>query len=413
MTAKRPAAHAIGSRICPQCQVAAPARLAPGQLCAACVAQGAWQQVDAAGPLVIDKAAITAAETARAGEAAGLPLWRRALAWLPYACTFAAAGIAAWFAIGVLSARPLEALDQLLAEMTRSVELATAAGGLALVLAVVALFRLRRHRHFRSLPLVLGHVVALALAAAALVIGSVGWLGMGSFGGRYTTMPAREAIGVPSHVQRVLDATVVVLAPGADGDARELALGTGAVIAADDRRAWIVTCSHVAMPYASVGAWRQAREAQPVWAQLSDGRQGRARVRWTAPPPVDVVLLELPIDHPPAPVPIAADSLAMQVTAPVLFVPNPYRNGWQVTRGQMLKRETHHTPAGVYDLLFTDLPVIPGDSGSGLYDDHGELVGINTWTRTGDGPAQGISLPSETMRGLVEQIRAGKIDSKE
>jgi len=249
------------------------------------------------------------------------------------------------------------------------------------------------------------------VGAAALVVGLSAWLVEGNFGGAYTTMPAREQLGVPSHVQRVLDATVVVLAPGADGDARELALGTGAVIARDDTRAWIVTCSHVAIPYAAVGTWRSARDAQPVWVQLSDGRQGPATVRWVAPPPIDVVVIELPIEHPPEAVPIAESSDVLQPQSPVLFVPLPYRSGWQVLHGVLERRETHHTPAGVYDLLYTDLPVIPGDSGSGLYDEHGDLVGLNTWTRSEDGRAEGISLPSETMRGLVDAIRAGRLES--
>jgi len=216
---------------------------------------------------------------------------------------------------------------------------------------------------------------------------------------------------VTANAERIVNATVVVLSTDADGDAAHLGIGTGAVIAADDTRAWIVTCSHVAMPYFAVGAWRHARDARPVWIQLSDGREGLATVRWTAAPPLDVALVELPIAHPPEPVAIAADTTEIQASASVTFVPNPYRSGWKVLRGTLLRREAHRTPAGVYDLLFTDLPVTFGDSGSGLFDARGQLVGLNTWTRiTGDGPSQGISLPSETMRVLVDAIRAGAID---
>jgi S1-C subfamily serine protease len=91
-------------------------------------------------------------------------------------------------------------------------------------------------------------------------------------------------------------------------------------------------------------------------------------------------------------------------------VPNPYRSGWNVERGKLIRRETHHTSAGAYDLLYTDLPVVHGDSGSGLYDARGELVGLNTWTLVGDASAQGISLPSETMRVLVDAIRHGNLE---
>jgi serine protease Do len=164
------------------------------------------------------------------------------------------------------------------------------------------------------------------------------------------------------------------------------------------------------MPYVAVGTWHHVRDAAAVWVQLSDGREGRAAVRWTAPPPLDVALVELPIAHPPEPVVIAADTSALGVDDHVTFVPNPYRAGWHVMHGKLLRRDTHHTPAGTYDLLFTDLPVIPGDSGSGLYDARGQLVGLNTWTRLEDSGARGISLPSEAMQVLVAAIRDGKLD---
>jgi S1-C subfamily serine protease len=289
---------------------------------------------------------------------------------------------------------------------------ATVVGLATLILGVIALVRLRRNRQFRRLSILASHLVVIIVGSTALVIGALHWVAQrAGVGGQYTSMPARASLGVPSQLERIVNATVVILAPGADGDARSLAMGTGAVVASDDLRAWIVTCSHVAMPYAAVGAWRDARDAQPVWVQLSDGREGRATVRWTAPPPLDVALVELPIAHPPEPVVIAADTSGIQASASLTFVPNPYRAGWKVLHGELLRRETHHTPAGVYDLLYTDLTVTHGDSGSGLYDARGQLVGLNTWTRVGDAGPQGISLPSETMRVLVDAIRNHKLDT--
>jgi S1-C subfamily serine protease len=94
----------------------------------------------------------------------------------------------------------------------------------------------------------------------------------------------------------------------------------------------------------------------------------------------------------------------------VTFVPDPYRSGWSVEHGKIVRRDTHHTPAGTYDLLVTDLRVLPGDSGSGLYDVRGQLVGLNTWTGVEDGHARGISLPSEAMQQLVVAIRDGALD---
>ena len=146
-----------------------------------------------------------------------------------------------------------------------------------------------------------------------------------------------------------------------------------------------------------------------MWVQLSDGREGQAIVKWAAPPPLDVVLLEMAIDHPPAPVPIGLDASAMTESSPVTFVPNP--TVWMVDPPRTGDPPPDpHTPAGAYDLVHTDLPLTPGDSGSGLYDARGQLVGLNTWRGMGDRTAQGISLPSETMRAAIDAIRTGRLD---
>ncbi|MBL8620003.1 MAG: trypsin-like peptidase domain-containing protein [Myxococcales bacterium] len=407
---RRAPAPVATSTVCIACGQQGQIKLLPGEPCASCKSQQAWS-ANSAEPLRIDHATIDAAVKRRAGEAAGLPLWRRAIAWWPLVLTLGLAVLAASELRTLLSARDLGPLRTLIAELQASARRTTLFGLLALIVGVVALVRLRKHRNFRRVPLIVSHALAIIAGAAALVLGGLHWWGTGGFGGAYTSMPPRVALPVSSTVDRILAATVVVLAPDKDGDARGLAMGTGAIIAADPARAWVVTCSHVAMPYAAVGAARHAKDAHPVWVQLSDGREGKARVRWAAPPPLDVVLIELPIADPPAPVVIAPDAAALTEGSKVTFVPNPYRDGWLVHDGQLLRRERHDTPAGSYELLYTDLPVVPGDSGSGLFDARGQLVGLNTWTRMRPGlAAEGISLPSDTMRALVDAIAAGRID---
>jgi S1-C subfamily serine protease len=405
---------AVGSKVCPRCRTTGRVLLYAGEACATCKAHQAW---DTAGDkLVIDRASIDAAVARRAGEAAGEPKWRRASAWLLPVVSLGLAALSAVSVGRVLAARPIGPLAALLHDLAVAAGAAFAAGALTAIVGGVALIRARRRRHFRRLALIASFLIAIVAGNTAVVVGGMHWYGLrGGFGHAYASMPARTSLDASTQIERIVNATVVVLAPDAEGDARTLAMGTGAVIAADDHRAWIVTCSHVALPYAAVGTWRHARDAQPVWVQLADGREGKAEVRWTAPPPLDVALVELAIDHPPEPVVIAPDTSALAAAASVVFVPNPYRNGWQVQRGQLVRRETHRTPAGSYDLLYTDLLVIPGDSGSGLFDAHGQLIGLNTWTLAGPeglvrGASQGISLPSEALRALVDAIHAGALD---
>jgi len=395
--------------MCPACRTRGPVRLVPGQVCAACEAQAAWPLGDAA-RLVIDRDAIDAAVRRRAGEAAGQALWRRGLIWIMPVATLTVAAWALWCTIDVLSPRPIGPVAALVGGLIDAGRTTALVGLAALVLGVVALARARRRRQFRRLAILSCHLLAIVLGATSLLLGWVHWASWSTALRDMREMPVRHSLGVSSHVDRILDATVVVFAPDADGDARYLSMGVGSLVSRDTGTAWIVTCTHVAMPYAPVGTWHDVRSAPQVWVQLADGREHAATVRWTAAPPLDVALLELRIDNPPEPVEITAETSGFGAGAEVTFVPNPYHSRWQIEHGKLVRRDTHHTTAGTYDLLVTDLNVIPGDSGSGLYDARGQLVGLNTWRSVEEGGARGISLPSEAMQQLVVAIRAGALD---
>lgn len=349
--------------------------------------------------LVIDHAAIEEAERRRRGEAANESWWKRYAVWTGLAVSIALAAAAARCVANLFAARRIGPLAALVDDLTTAHQRAVVVGGLALVAGVIALVRSRRRRHFRWMPGLVGHGLAVVVGTTALLLGGLGAFALRRNTWEHMSMPPRRQLDVAVQVERIAGATVVVLAPDAGGDAIRPAIGSGAIVGADEHRAWIVTCSHVAMPYAAVGAFRDARSAQPVWVQLSDGRGGRATVRWAAAPPLDVALLELSIEHPPEPVRISIAGSELPAGSSVTFVPNPYRAGWMVHHGQLLHREPHRTTAGTFDLLYTDLPVIHGDSGSGLFDAHGELIGLNTWSH-------GISLPSTAMRELLAAIES-------
>ena len=403
----------VTTKVCPRCRAAGPELLFAGEACASCRASDAWSELGGA-RLVIDRAMIDETMRQRQGAEPPRTPWRQIRPWVAPMLALGVAGVAVWSLVVLLAALPIGPLAALQADRASAWKHALLAGAIAVSVGVVALVRTRRSSQFRRGSLLACHLVAVAAGATALVIGGLHGLAMRwGFDGMYTSMPPRESLGVPTHIDRILDAAVVILAPDAEGNALRGAIGAGAVVAAEAHRAWIVTCSHVAIPDVTPDAPRRARDARPVWVQLADGREGPATVKWAAPPPLDVVLIELTIDHPPLPVPIALDASSMIASSPVTFVPNPYRSGWKVLHGQVIRRETHHTSAGRYDLVLTDLPVMVGDSGSGLYDARGQLVGINTWNRIGDGHVQGMSLPSEAMRVAIDAIRAGRIDQLE
>jgi S1-C subfamily serine protease len=389
---------------CPACGKPSLTQLRTGDVCADCASAAAWKTLGSQGPLVIDRADIEASVRRHRGETPRL--WRR----LPWASLLTAGGgaFSIWLLLAFWSPRAIGPLSDLLDDLALTSGRAGAAGLLTFVFGVAALIAGRRR--FRARPILAAHLLGVIAGATAGLGGGLPWLSTRAQPYSHVDMPALELPSTSEVARKILAATAVILAPDEDGDARFLALGSGAVIARDPDRAWIITCSHVAMPYADVGARRDPRHAHPVWVQLSDGRQALGKVRWAAPPPLDVALVELPIADAPEPVPIAADAALLREDAAVSFAPNPYRDGWLWHRGKILSRKAHDTPAGRYELFYTDLPVVPGDSGSGLYDERGRLIGLNTWARRSGDTSQGISLPSETMRAVVEALDGDQLE---
>ena len=226
----------------------------------------------------------------------------------------------------------------------------------------------------------------------------------------YSTVPPRpDSANAPEPVDIVQRATTVLVAPDEHGDFSRPAIGSGIVIDRSPGKAVIVTCSHVAMPYIPPGAVRKPEDAFPLWVTMANGASGIGIVRWCAPPPIDVVLVEIEgLEHVPKPVQIAASTDYLLPGTPVFAVPNPMRNGWTTYQGTVLSQESHTTPAGTYRLVLSDLPVLPGDSGTGLFDKDGRLIGVNTWALMAPGIHQAISLPSETMQSILRAMRGFK-----
>jgi S1-C subfamily serine protease len=376
-------------------------RLSAGELCPQCESTRAWERYGrGGGRLVIDRQDIADAEARLEGSRPRFSA--RAGTWLLALAATAVALVAALVASELFRARPLGPLGPLQAELLRSSRLSTGLGALGLFAGLVSLMLQRGGPFFRSVPLLVVNLSAILVGSTGAFVGAANWIGVGSFDWLHRAMPAvPEAIDLTPPERSIVNATAVLIAPDANGDLRGASIGSGAIIRSTLTRAFIVTCSHVVMPYASVAAQRDPARAHPVWAYFSDGREAEGRVVWTAEPPLDVAVVRVELADPPAPVPVLTSADSAEEGFAVSFVPNPFRSGWMVHRGNVLKRESHRTPAGVYSLIYTSLPVQPGDSGTGLFDGLGRLIGLNTWTRFDEGGPRGISLPSNTMERIM------------
>jgi S1-C subfamily serine protease len=385
-------------------------QLRVGEVCPDCASAEAWEEYARPGPrLVVDEASITEALARRRGK-------RRS--WLPAApCLLALAASAAGLSVSVtlFSSRPPGPLAPMMDEIASTSRLGLWLGAAGVALGILALVFLRRSRLLRAwwLTAIAGGAMAAGTASAA--VASVELLRLsGLRSWQYMAMPPRSAafVNLPD-IERIMAATVVLLAPDSSGNARRPAIGTGSVIQAEKGKAWIVTCSHVVMPYVAPAAPRFASRAHPVWACFADGREAEGRVRWTGEPPLDVALVSVEIEDPPGPIRTSRDGSEATDGSAVHFVPNPLRDGWLLHRGTVSARRSHLTPAGRFSLVITDLPVQPGDSGSGLFDAQHRLVGVNTWRSVDESGPAGISLPSETIRVILDLIERDDLSSLE
>ena len=59
---------------------------------------------------------------------------------------------------------------------------------------------------------------------------------------------------------------------------------------------------------------------------------------------------------------------------------NPHRLGWTHTRGVISQLRLQHLDGHDVRIIQTQTALNPGNSGGGLFDREGYLLGINTWT---------------------------------
>ena len=396
-------------RYCPGCGRLTRDPLGPGQVCPACEAGRPWRASPGDPPprLAITWQDIDRAVARRRGEA-----WKvlSAAAIARYGCAVVAAGCAALsvaWALDLVSGIPIGDLGSMLEGVRDLARPATLAGCLALLAGAAGLWSVARTRFHRSKVLAVLLLAAVLGGSGAGFVGGMYWVGSLAFSLEHTRMPARAPAGTfDAAAERVMAATVVLFAPDEDGDALKSAIGTGTVVGRGQGTAIVLTCSHVAMPYDSPAAWRDPATAQRVWVAFADGGGAWGRVVWTAPPPVDLVLVEAADAATPEPVEVSPDAGRVVAGDAVFFVPNPYRHGWLAPGGKVLARQEHDTPANRYNLLITDLQVEPGDSGSGLFDEAGRLIGVNTWRERRLEGTRAISLPSDALANVPFPMRA-------
>lgn len=166
-------------------------------------------------------------------------------------------------------------------------------------------------------------------------------------------------------------------------------LGTGFVISGDGL---LVTNNHV------------IEGASEIVVTFEDGRSYTADVVGTDPL-TDVALLQIDSDDTFAALEFG-DSDAMRRGDDVMAIGNPFGLGGTVTTG-IVSALARNINAGPYDnFIQTDAAINRGNSGGPLFNDDGEVIGMNTaiFSRSGGSNGIGFAVPSNMIERVVTDL---------
>jgi serine protease DegQ len=171
-------------------------------------------------------------------------------------------------------------------------------------------------------------------------------------------------------------------------------LGSGVIVNADAKGAYILTNDHV------VQGFREIKLA------LADGRVLDAKITGTDPE-TDLAVLRVegagltPI--------VFAQSDKAQVGDSVLAVGDPFGVGQTVTMGIVSALGRNRLGVNAYEnFIQTDAAINPGNSGGALVDINGNLLGINSviYSQSGGSLGIGFAIPATMAKDVMEQIIA-------
>jgi serine protease Do len=178
---------------------------------------------------------------------------------------------------------------------------------------------------------------------------------------------------------------------GGGGAAMEQrALGSGFII---DPAGYIVTNNHV------------VDGAHEVSVTLTDGKKYQAKVIGRDAK-TDLALVKIDAGH-ALPYVSFGDSDNEHEGDWVIAVGNPYGLGGTVTAG-IVSGHGRDINAGPYDdFLQIDAPINPGNSGGPLFNQSGQVVGIDTaiYSPSGGSVGIGFAIPSNVAKNIVAQLR--------
>jgi serine protease Do len=183
------------------------------------------------------------------------------------------------------------------------------------------------------------------------------------------------------HVRAPMLANALIQSSPSKGHLSGGRIGSGVILQIRDARALIITNRHVIDPNYSGSDLSDSPEL-PTEGNLEIKLVGQplqqGRVVWMAPHGIDLALVSAGVLSQEPQAVLWHRKQSLMAGEEIFTIGNPQHLDWSITRGtisqfRLLARKGHKIR-----LIQTDAALNPGNSGGGLYDKDGILIGINT-----------------------------------
>lgn len=182
---------------------------------------------------------------------------------------------------------------------------------------------------------------------------------------------------LPTEIGRAMRANVLITRDRA----LRTVLGSGVILKITNGQALILTNRHVIDPNFSARSTNgNTSDISPVHVIAIDHARSEGTVTWLAPAGIDLAIVSAPCDSKEVRSVEWPARTALTIGAPVFAIGNPNSWGWTHTSGTISQFRRWSIGGRDLDIIQTTAAISAGNSGGGLYDREGRLIGINTWT---------------------------------
>ncbi|TWU04166.1 Periplasmic serine endoprotease DegP precursor [Symmachiella macrocystis] len=195
---------------------------------------------------------------------------------------------------------------------------------------------------------------------------------------------AAEIEAAAPHIRRAIKANVLIEShngiPGFSGGS----IGSGVILRIQDGEALIVTNRHVIDDEYTGDEFHDTKlptDIGELRIKLIGQLSQPGKLVWMAPDGIDLALLTVPVLSPDV-LPAVWDAAVPQLAVgdEVFAIGNPHGLGWTHTSGGISQFRSLASGNRKIRVIQISTAINSGNSGGGLYDQAGKLIGINTWS---------------------------------